>query len=248
MRITAGVFLYNILSDGSYQVLLVHPSGKNNTNSFWSIPKGEVDKGETLEAAARRECQEETGVIPNELSDLGFIKYKSGKKQVYCFVGPAPQMEPSIASWEIDQACYIDIDKARSLLHADQCEFIDRFKASLKLKTTQLFRPVGQKELDLIKESGVFPPRLFHQPIFYPVLNREYAIQIARDWNTVDEASGYVGYVTEFFVNSAFLEKYQIKTVGGKNHQEYWIPAEDLDEFNKNIQGSIVVIDEFRKN
>lgn len=47
--------------------------------------------------------------------------------------------------------------------------------------TTVLYRPVGQKELDLIQESDYtsFPARLPYQPIFYPVLNEEYAIQIA---------------------------------------------------------------------
>ena len=60
-----------------------------------------------------------------------------------------------------------------------------------------LYRPVGQAELDLIRAGGfrAFPPRLAWQPIFYPVLDRRYAEQIARDWNTRDEASGYVGYV-----------------------------------------------------
>ncbi len=63
--------------------------------------------------------------------------------------------------------------------------------------TTTLYRPVGQAELDLIRESGfiAFPPRLPEQPIFYPVLTRSYAEQIARDWNTKDPKSGFVGYV-----------------------------------------------------
>lgn len=112
----------------------------------------------------------------------------------------------------------------------------------------ELFRPVGQKELDLIAESGykAFPPRLFHQPIFYPVLNEEYAVQIARDWNTVDSVSGYVGYVTRFLVRKAFLNEFNVEIVGGSIHQEYWIPAERLDEFNANIVGKIEVIREFR--
>ena len=58
--------------------------------------------------------------------------------------------------------------------------------------TTVLFRPVGRKERDLIRESDftAFPPRLPEQPIFYPVLNEEYAIQIARDWNAKHGESG----------------------------------------------------------
>ncbi|MDQ4122290.1 MAG: hypothetical protein M3209_12695 [Acidobacteriota bacterium] len=116
-----------------------------------------------------------------------------------------------------------------------------------EIKTTTLYRPVGQKELNLIAESGFtrFPPRLSIQPIFYPVLNEEYAVQIARDWNAkLNEDK--VGYVTKFQVNTEFLDKYEIQTVGGSQHQEYWIPAEDLEEFNENIIGKIEVIAEFR--
>jgi hypothetical protein len=111
-----------------------------------------------------------------------------------------------------------------------------------------LFRPVGQKELDLIRERGdrEFPPRLPHQPIFYPVLNEEYAVQIARDWNTKDEASGFVGYVTRFQVRAEFLSRYAVQTVGGSLHQEYWVPAAELAELNGNIVGPIEVIAEFR--
>jgi hypothetical protein len=114
--------------------------------------------------------------------------------------------------------------------------------------TVTLYRPVGQKELDLIHESGdrAFPPRLPHQPIFYPVLNEEYATQIARDWNTKDEASGYAGFVTRFHVRADFLQRHPVQTVGGSQHQEYWIPAEELPEFNRNIVGPIEVIAEFR--
>lgn len=113
-------------------------------------------------------------------------------------------------------------------------------------EATLLYRPVGQKELDLIRESGfrAFPPRLPEQPIFYPVLNEEYATQIARDWNT-KHGSG-VGYVTRFRVRSDYLLRYEVKTVGGSMHQEYWIPAEDLAEFNRHLVGEIEVVAEFR--
>ena len=113
--------------------------------------------------------------------------------------------------------------------------------------TITLFRPVGQKELDLIRESGsrAFPPRLYWQPIFYPVLNEEYATGIARDWNTKDEASGFVGYVTRFRVRREYLNQYDVQTVGSSIHKEYWIPADELAEFNRNIVGSIEVIAEF---
>jgi hypothetical protein len=113
---------------------------------------------------------------------------------------------------------------------------------------TTLFRPVGQKELDLIAASGyrAFPPRLAWQPLFYPVLEEDYAIQIARDWNTKDEHSGFVGHVTRFAVQSAFLSAYPVHTVGSSRHREYWIPAEDLENFNAHLCGCIEVIASFR--
>jgi hypothetical protein len=111
---------------------------------------------------------------------------------------------------------------------------------------TTLYRPVGANELALIVESGytAFPPRLPEQPIFYPVLNEEYAAKIARDWNAPQKG---VGFVTRFNVRTDYLSKHEIQTVGSRIHQEYWIPAEELDEFNSNIVGLIEVIQEFRK-
>jgi hypothetical protein len=61
------------------------------------------------------------------------------------------------------------------------------------------------------------------------VLTEEYATQIARDWNTKDEASGYEGYVLKFEVQSAFPSRYEFHTVGDTSHREYWIPAEDFE-------------------
>jgi hypothetical protein len=107
---------------------------------------------------------------------------------------------------------------------------------------------VGRKELDLIRASGfrAFPPRLPSQPFFYPVINEEYAIQIARDWNTKDEASDYEGYVLKFDVRREFLRRYDVHVVGSSSHREYWIPAADLGDLNRNIIGTIEVIREFR--
>lgn len=112
---------------------------------------------------------------------------------------------------------------------------------------TTLYRPVGQKEYDLIalSEFRRFPPRLAFQPIFYPVLNEEYAIQIARDWNTKDPASDFIGYVLQFEVDDTFLDGYSPKTVGNRQHQEYWIPAEDLETFNGHISGQIKTLHRF---
>ncbi|RBL91664.1 hypothetical protein [Chitinophaga flava] len=106
--------------------------------------------------------------------------------------------------------------------------------------TTTLFRPVGLAELILIEQSGwkKFPPRLPDQPIFYPVMNEEYAIQISTQWNVPAYGKGYV---TRFEVNTEFLQAYPVQNVGGIIHDELWIPAEDLEAFNENIVGLIEV-------
>lgn len=115
------------------------------------------------------------------------------------------------------------------------------------MSTKTLYRPVGLKEAELIlkADSKAFPPRLPEQPIFYPVLNAEYAAQIARDWNTKDARSGFCGFVTAFAVNQDYLAQFEEHTVGASIHKELWIPAERLDEFNQHIIGRIQFIDAF---
>lgn len=110
-----------------------------------------------------------------------------------------------------------------------------------------LYRPVGQKEYELIQQSNFkkFPPRLPEQPIFYPVLNQKYAEEIAQKWNTKDKESGYRGYVTEFEIDDQYISKFKIQTVGASYHQELWIPAEELSELNRNIIGTIKIIQKF---
>ena len=114
-----------------------------------------------------------------------------------------------------------------------------------ELRAVTLWRPTGPEELALVTASGwrAWPPRLPDQPIFYPVRNEEYATMIARDWNV--PTSG-VGYVTRFHVRRDFLDRYDVHQVGGRTILEYWIPAEDLPEFNANILGVIEVVAEFR--
>ena len=104
---------------------------------------------------------------------------------------------------------------------------------------------VEPRKMRLTDRSPAFPPRLPEQPFFYPVLHEEYAAQIARDWNTQDPASGYRGYVLRFYVRSAFLQRYSVRTVGSSLHQEYWIPAEHLEMLNRNIQGRIEILASF---
>jgi hypothetical protein len=112
------------------------------------------------------------------------------------------------------------------------------------MDTITLYRPVGPKELALIEKSGWkrFPPRLPEQPIFYPVMNEAYARQIAHDWNVPASGSGFV---TKFSLPADFLKKYEVQNVGGPIHNELWVPAEELEEFNDNIIGEIEVTQSF---
>ncbi|MEV8313627.1 hypothetical protein AB0Q95_05590 [Streptomyces sp. NPDC059900] len=111
--------------------------------------------------------------------------------------------------------------------------------------TTTLWRPTGPKELDLVRESDwrAWPPRLPEQPIFYPVLNEDYAIRIARDWNVKHDGCGHV---TRFEVDSAFLRRYPVQQAGGRTILELWVPAEELDDFNAHIVGKIELVHTFR--
>lgn len=107
-----------------------------------------------------------------------------------------------------------------------------------------LYRPVGPEELKLIKAQGMtkFPPRLPHQPIFYPVMTQEYAAKIAKHWNVADSGAGFV---LKFSVPLAVLDKWPVQLAGGQECKELWVPAEELDEFNKMIIGEIVIVNEF---
>src|SRR4051794_306223 len=104
-------------------------------------------------------------------------------------------------------------------------------------ESVTLFRPVGLREMQLILEADrkAFPPRLPEQPYFYPVLNVDYADQIARDWNTKSPKSGFAGFVTTFKVDKAYIQQFDEHVVGAAIHRELWIPAEQLDEFNQHI-------------
>ncbi|OWA14502.1 ADP-ribosylation/crystallin J1 [Streptomyces sp. CS159] len=110
--------------------------------------------------------------------------------------------------------------------------------------TTTLWRPTGPEEPALVEASGwtAWPPRLPEQPTSYPVLNEDYAVRIARDWNV--PACG-AGYVTRFEADAGFLERYPVRRAGGETILELWVPAEELTEFNRHIVGRIEVVREF---
>lgn len=134
MKQSAGTLLYREGPDG-LEVLLVHPSGGYNRRAPWSIPKGVPDEDEVdLEKTARRETEEECAVTAGELVSLGHIDYQKSRKRVHCYAGRAPQdATPRVASWEVDQACFVPLAKARQVLHPDQGPFLDRLVEHLEL-------------------------------------------------------------------------------------------------------------------
>ncbi|GHU56350.1 hypothetical protein AGMMS49975_19480 [Clostridia bacterium] len=110
----------------------------------------------------------------------------------------------------------------------------------------KLYRPAWKAELDLIKQSDFteFPPRLPEQPIFYPVLNVEYAREIASKWNTHNDD----GYVLAFEIDDNYVGNFIVQTVGSHVHQEYWIPSDELENFNRHIVGKIEVLEQYKQN
>jgi hypothetical protein len=117
----------------------------------------------------------------------------------------------------------------------------------MMIKNVTLYRSTGADELAQIIDGGMkrFPPRLFWQPIFYPVLNFQYAAEIAEQWNMGDPESDGVGFVTEFEIPEDYFRKFPIQTVGLDHHQELWVPAEGLEEFNDKIVNGIRVCKSF---
>lgn len=108
-----------------------------------------------------------------------------------------------------------------------------------------LFRPVGLEELRLLYEADMraFPPRLPDQPIFYPVTNEGYARQIAQEWNT--KTGALAGFVTRFVIPDDYVARFEKRVVGAREHEELWVPAADLGDFNARIEGRVEVVSAF---
>jgi hypothetical protein len=116
------------------------------------------------------------------------------------------------------------------------------------VNTITLYRPVGEAELALISGAdwSAFPPRLPEQPIFYPVMNEDYAEQIARDWNSLHEPAK-VGHVLAFDLPATVTARWPVQVAGGRQHEELWVPAEALDDFNAMIVGPIRLVSTWRE-
>lgn len=107
--------------------------------------------------------------------------------------------------------------------------------------TFTLYKPVSQKELDLIKKSGwqAFPSEITEQPFFYPLMKEAYSAQILKECS----APAYsVAYIMRFEIDVDFVSRYRIRNIGPNRHQELWVPTKELAEFNRHIVGPIEVV------
>jgi hypothetical protein len=114
----------------------------------------------------------------------------------------------------------------------------------VRLRTPlRLFKPVGTGAHPRDWLSTV-PTKVADATIFYPVLHEEYAVHIARGRNATDAATAATSLGSGS--RSAFLQNYDVQTVGSSRHRENWIPADDVAAFNDDINGPIEVIYEFQ--
>lgn len=147
-RRSAGILLHR-RRDGEVQVLLVHPGGPawaRRDLGAWSIPKGEYEADEEPAAAARREFQEELGTAPpeTEMTDLGEIKQKSGKRvRAFALAGDLdvdrvrsntfpfewpPRSGKMIEIPEVDRAEWFSIPVAREKINPAQATLLERLE------------------------------------------------------------------------------------------------------------------------
>jgi predicted NUDIX family NTP pyrophosphohydrolase len=149
-RQSAGLLLHRV-SGGVHEVLLVHPGGPfwaKKDEGAWSIPKGEFEAGEDPLAAAKRELEEETGIVARgECVPLGSLRQKSGKV-VHAWALEQDADAGTIRSntftleWppssgrmqefpEVDRAAWFDLPTARLKILAGQRELVERLAARL---------------------------------------------------------------------------------------------------------------------
>jgi len=119
---SAGVLIVN----KQKRILLLKPSGK--LDQSWSIPKGELDKGEDPLDAAARELKEEAGIIvdKNKLSYLGENKYKSGKKKIHAYFFNAKNLGNIIPKLNFENKDYLwaELNDAKTKVHEAQVGFV----------------------------------------------------------------------------------------------------------------------------
>ncbi len=149
-RRSAGLLLYRRQAR-DVEVLLAHPGGPlwaRKDEGAWTVPKGEIEDGEEPLAVARREFEEETGIVPEEpFLPLGSVRQKAGKTiHAWAWEGDADpaaivsnttryEWPRGSGRWvtfpEVDRCAWFEPDAARTRLNPAQAELIDRLAAAL---------------------------------------------------------------------------------------------------------------------
>lgn len=154
-KISAGLLMYRQRGD-TVEVLLVHPGGPfwaKRDLGAWTIPKGECSPNEDLLSCARREFEEETGVVPaGPFAALTAVTQPGGKiVHAWAFEGdwdPAtlrsntftlecpprsgrPQQFP-----EVDRAVWYRLDEARPRILRSQGRLLDELERVLSRGAT----------------------------------------------------------------------------------------------------------------
>jgi predicted NUDIX family NTP pyrophosphohydrolase len=149
-RVSAGILMHR-RRDGALEVFLVHPGGpfwEKKDLAAWSIPKGELDPSEDPLVVARRELEEETGLVAiGKFRALAPIR-QAGGKVVHAFALEGDCDPQAIRSntfeieWpprsgrrqafpEVDRAAWFPLDVARGKIHKGQVGLLDELQAVL---------------------------------------------------------------------------------------------------------------------
>jgi predicted NUDIX family NTP pyrophosphohydrolase len=150
MKRSAGILLYRLRDDG-WEVFLAHPGGPfwaAKDIGAWTLPKGEPLPGESDEAAARREFEEETGfAATGPLLPLGEIVQRRDKQVLgfalrgdcdpallrsnTCEIEFPPRSGRRIEIPEIDRGAWFGPDEAATHILPAQRPFLERLSEAL---------------------------------------------------------------------------------------------------------------------
>jgi predicted NUDIX family NTP pyrophosphohydrolase len=163
---SAGVLVYR-RHRSTVEVLLGHPGGPfwvKKDKGAWSVPKGEVEVGEDLMEAAKREFQEEIGHSAPDGVYIELGSFKRNSKEIYAWAVEGDLDTSSILSnkiqivWppksgsqieipEIDRAEWVPLDKAPERMHTGQDIFIARLAEKLGVIHQESPQPPEQQTL-----------------------------------------------------------------------------------------------------
>ncbi len=102
-----------------------------------------------------------------------------------------------------------------------------------------LYRAVNAEELAALQSlrwKG-FPPCA--EAAFYPALNARFALDFI---HSQEGGKKPALYLTRFQIHAGYVRSFEVQTLSGEVHDELWVPAEEWENFNRNIVGRIAVV------